>query len=182
MFFFFLPQLFSLIHCACTLLSFLFFIQHFVLFRWLSILFITRFTTLQGVVYVGALLAISGPIIRFFKRPLFFSFSLFFLLFSSLLFSERSWLNAPHVNATVPPRSLKQQTSNPPSSSSRIASNTSQSPPQKSLPIHDERIILQEFAVQLHNHLSIKNNGHSTFRIFSFEKHLWIYKSRILKC
>jgi len=72
---FLLPQLFSLLHCACTLLSFLFFIQHFVSFRWLSILLISRFMTLQGAVYVGALLAISGPIIRFFKRPLFFSFS-----------------------------------------------------------------------------------------------------------
>jgi len=88
--FFLLPQLFSLIHCACTLLPFLFFIQHFVSFCWLSVLFITRFMTLQGVVYVGVLLAISGPIIRFFKRPLFFSFSFFFVIFlefSSLLCS-----------------------------------------------------------------------------------------------
>jgi hypothetical protein len=38
----------------------LFFVQHFVSFRWLSILFITRFVTLQGAVYVGALLAISA--------------------------------------------------------------------------------------------------------------------------
>jgi hypothetical protein len=34
------------------------------------------------------------------------------------------------------------------------------------------RINLQKFAVHQHNHLSIKNNGHSTFRKFSFEKHL----------
>jgi hypothetical protein len=68
----------------------LFFIQHFVSFRWLSILFITRFTTLQGVVYVGALLAISGPIIRFFKRPLFFSFSLFFCYFLACYFPREA--------------------------------------------------------------------------------------------
>jgi hypothetical protein len=55
--------------------------EAFVSFYWLSILFITRFMTLQGAVYVGALLASSGPIIRFFKRPLFFSFS-FFLFFT----------------------------------------------------------------------------------------------------
>ncbi|KAJ6971422.1 hypothetical protein NC653_032051 [Populus alba x Populus x berolinensis] len=82
-FFLFLPPLFSLIHWACTFLPFLFFIQHFVLFRWLSILFITRFTTLQGV-------AISGPIIRFFKRPLFFSFSLFFCYFLACYFPREA--------------------------------------------------------------------------------------------
>ena len=91
--FFFLTQLFSLIQCACTLLPFLFFIQHFVSFCWLRVLFITRFMTLQGAVYVGVLLAISGPIIRFFKRPLFFSFfCVIFLEFSSLLCSTYAFV------------------------------------------------------------------------------------------
>jgi hypothetical protein len=76
--------------CACSLRSM---DEHFVSFRWLSILFITRFMTLQDAVYVGALLAISGPIIRFFKRPLFFSFfCVIFLEFSSLLCSTYAFV------------------------------------------------------------------------------------------
>jgi len=68
---------------------------HFISFRWLNILFINRFMTLQGTVYVGALLAISGLIIMFFKRPLFFSFSFFFVIFvefSSLLCSTYAFV------------------------------------------------------------------------------------------
>jgi len=79
---------FSYTLCMHSFILFVFF-QHFVSFRWLSILFITRFTTLQGVVYVGALLVIFGPIIRFFKRPLFFSFSLFFVISQPVIFLEK---------------------------------------------------------------------------------------------